>query len=159
RLTRRDRAGRLSGRSAVSLEGGRALGTNERSGVRGMVARTAAMKPLIAYVRKAVPGLCLAACLLLPRVASAQPSANEKAAAEALFRQGTELSAEERFREACVKFEGSQRLDPALGTMLHLAECYDRIGKTASAWAMFTEAAAIARSTNQPEREQIATAR
>lgn len=91
--------------------------------------------------------------------AVAEPGAPQKAAAEALFQQATELLESGKFSDACSKFEGSQELDPALGTMLRLADCYDRVGRTASAWALFLESAANARSSNQPEREQIAAQR
>jgi hypothetical protein len=97
--------------------------------------------------------------VLGPARAAAEPSATEKATAEALFQQGTELMQERRFATACEKFEGSQQLDPALGTMLRLADCYDRIGRSASAWALFREAASIARTRNEPERERIAVER
>lgn len=91
--------------------------------------------------------------------AAAEPNAREKAAAEALFQQAVELIEQKQFGMACEKFEGSQQLDPALGTMLRLADCYDRLGRTASAWAMFQETASVARSEGQTEREQIALQR
>jgi hypothetical protein len=94
-----------------------------------------------------------------PATVSAEPSATERATAEALFQQGTELMGEKRFTAACEKFEGSQQLDPALGTMLRLADCYDRVGRTASAWALFREAASVARTRGEPDRERIATER
>src|SRR5258705_6614820 len=89
--------------------------------------------------------------------AAGDPSATERATAEALFQQGTELMSEKRFAPACEKFEGSQQLDPALGTMLRLADCYDRVGRTASAWAEFREATSMARTRNEPEPQRIAT--
>ncbi len=101
--------------------------------------------------------------LALALAASAAPvhaePAAAKAAAEALFEQGTTLVAEGELARACRKFEASQKLEPALGTMLRLADCLDRSGKTASAWALFREAAQIARNRGEAEREQIASAR
>lgn len=97
--------------------------------------------------------------LLLGKSAAAEPDAREKAAAEGLFQQATLFMDQGKHAEACAKFEGSQELDPALGTVLRLADCYDRIGRTASAWALFQEAAASARASNQLERERIATQR
>ena len=70
---------------------------------------------------------------LVARDAHGEPGAAEKATAEALFQQGTELMNEKQYAAACEKFAGSQQIDPALGTALRLADCNDRIGKTASA--------------------------
>jgi hypothetical protein len=91
--------------------------------------------------------------------ASADTNSTERAAAEALFQQATVLMNEKHYAKACEKFEGSQQLDPALGTMLRLADCYDRISKTASAWSMFKEAASVARTRNEPDRLKIASDR
>ena len=106
-----------------------------------------------------VLGVTSACLALAPGRAMAEPGATEKATAEALFQQGAELMAEKQFAAACEKFAGSQQLDPALGTLLRQADCNDRIGKTASAWAMFKEASSMARSRNEPDRQRIADER
>jgi hypothetical protein len=107
----------------------------------------------------AVAGLAMLGLLLLTAEAQGEPGATEKATAEALFQQGTELMNEKQYAAACDKFSGSHQLDPALGTLLRLADCLDRIGKSASAWAMFKEASSIARTRNEPERLRIADER
>lgn len=101
----------------------------------------------------------LATLHALSDVALAQSSFSEGAAAEALFREGAKRFDEGELAQACEKFAASQELEPAPGTALRLADCYDRIGKTASAWAAFQQAAALARASAQPEREEIATER
>jgi hypothetical protein len=100
----------------------------------------------------------LAAIALLARAQPARGEATEadKVAAEALFDQAKVLAKQGHFSDACPKFAESQRLDPGIGTMLYLADCYEQIGRTASAWAQFREAAAAAKAGNQPEREKIA---
>jgi tetratricopeptide (TPR) repeat protein len=90
--------------------------------------------------------------------AQPEPSHDDLAAAEALFIEGRELTAEGRFAEACVKFETSMALAPRLGVQLNVANCYERIGKTASAWRAFGEAAALARQLAD-EREAFARQR
>lgn len=85
--------------------------------------------------------------------------APDKAAAESLFEQARGLLREGRTGEACPKLEESQRLDPGVGTLLHLGECYERLGRTASAWATFREAAALAQTSRQPDREKLARQR
>jgi hypothetical protein len=107
---------------------------------------------------RVVAPILLAAALLFPDRAHAQ-SAGDKAAAEALFDEGKRLVDAGKFADACPKFEESQRLDAGLGTMLYLADCYERAGRTASAWATFREAAAVAKSAGQADREQIARGR
>lgn len=71
-------------------------------------------------------------------------SQDDKAAAQAAFDLGRKLVLAGNFNDACPKFEDSERLDPGLGTMLFLADCYEKTGKTASAWGEFREAEAIA---------------
>lgn len=105
----------------------------------------------------------LAASVVLTLLAAtssyAQPGPRDKAAAEALFQHAARLFEESRFSEACEKFEASQELDPAIGTQLRLADCYDRVGRTASAWGLFAEVKALARAQGQNDRETIASER
>jgi len=97
--------------------------------------------------------------LALPGRAHAEGAASNQAAAEALFNQGRALAAKGSYAEACPKFEASQQLDPGLGTLLNLAECYEKIGKTASAWAEYREAIPLARAAGSKVREDLATER
>jgi tetratricopeptide (TPR) repeat protein len=83
-------------------------------------------------------------------------SAADKASAEALFDEGKRLREAKRYSEACPKFADSQRLDPAVGTLLNLALCYKENGQTASAWSTYREAAAQAATAHQADREQLA---
>jgi hypothetical protein len=96
---------------------------------------------------------------LISGAASAQATASDKATAEALFDQGVRLMKQNNFAEACPKLEESDRIDPAVGTLLYLGECYERVGKTASAWATFREAASIANNSNQGDRARVASSR
>lgn len=66
--------------------------------------------------------------------------ADDAAAAQALFDEATALKEKEDWAGACPKFESSYKLDPALGTLLNLANCLEKLGKIASAWARFDEA-------------------
>ncbi len=103
--------------------------------------------------------LVVVACLVLARPAAASEPASDQAAAEAAFVAGRALMKEGRYEEACPKLETSQRLDPGLGTLLNLAECLERTGRTASAWLRYREAAGIALRSGQREREVIARER
>jgi hypothetical protein len=90
---------------------------------------------------------------------AASTAAGRLTSAQALFDEGRALLMQGRTREACPKLEESQRLDPGLGTQFNLADCYERLGKLASAHALFTEVAESARVTGQGQREQIARGR
>jgi hypothetical protein len=76
--------------------------------------------------------------------------------AEALFRSGRQLMGRGDYAQACPKFAESNRIDPKLGTLLNLALCHERIGKTASAWAEYVQASQTANRLGQGEREQVA---
>src|SRR5687768_12225900 len=108
--------------------------------------------------RLTTAGLLAALAVLGASEVRAQ-DATGKAAAEALFESGVQLMKSGRFAEACPKLETSQRVDPAVGTLLYLAECYERTGRTASAWATFREAESLARGANQADRARTAGSR
>lgn len=106
-------------------------------------------------IRKA-RALLVASALLAAAPAFAQPSPQEAAAAEKLFKDALELMVQKRFAEACSMLEQSQKIDPGLGTMLNLALCYEELGRTASAWGLFREVAARAKGTPRADRVQTA---
>lgn len=101
----------------------------------------------------------LGACLLDGRPARAEGDAERKAAAEALFSEGRELMKAGDLPAACEKFEKSEALDSATGTLLNLADCYEKAQRVASAWATYKRAAAAAREREQEKREQFARER
>jgi len=53
-------------------------------------------------------------------------------AAEMLFEEGRRLLESRDVAAACAKFAESQRLEPAGGTLMNLAACHERAGKTAT---------------------------
>lgn len=67
--------------------------------------------------------------------------------------------AQEKYSEACEKFSASQSLEPGLGTLLYLGDCYERAGRFASALATFQEAQEFSKGRNEPEREHLASVR
>ena len=94
-----------------------------------------------------------------PALARADATAAQKVAAEALFDDALKLMRLGKYSDACPKLEESQRIDPGIGTLMYLGECYENIGRTASAWASFREAASKAGAEGQAERAKAATER
>jgi len=99
----------------------------------------------------------VAAALIVasPGRASAQ-SASNSATAQALFDEGKRLMTVGRYAEACPKLEESQRLDGGSGTLMNLARCYEQVGRVASAWTTYLEAASQAHAAGNSERETAA---
>lgn len=115
------------------------------------------MTRLATIARKARLGSGILFCgMLAIEPAQAQ---TDSAAARALFSEGRELMEKDRFEEACPKLEESLRLDHGMGTQFNLAHCWEKVGRTASAWALFLDVAAAARASNQPQRETAARER
>ena len=90
------------------------------------------------------------------RIAAAQPSG---AQAETLFRQGKDLLAKGQIAEACAAFDASQKLEPAISTLLNQAACREKNNQLATAWGLFLEAERQTRSaTEGPNLQHHATA-
>src|SRR5687767_10914804 len=78
--------------------------------------------------------------------------------AQLLFDEGRELVVAKRYADACPKLAESLRREPGIGTMLWLADCYEKNGQTASGQATFRAAATLAAQRGDL-REQIAERR
>lgn len=97
--------------------------------------------------------------LLHAGVAAAQPSPETRAMADTLFDEARKLMSAGKYAEACPKLEEAQRLNPGVGTLYNLSDCYENTGRTASAWTGFREVAAASAASRQAEREKAARAR
>ena len=84
-----------------------------------------------------------ALCVVLAS-APAHAQAQDQAAARALFEDGRRLLKEGKYPEACRTLEAASKLYPSPGILLNLGDCYERLGRTASAWTEFGEAASVA---------------
>lgn len=96
--------------------------------------------------------------ILLSSLAATAHAGEDADEAQALFEEARALVLERRYAEACPKLAASLRLDRALGTMLWLADCYEKNGQTASGHAQFVAAAKLAAERRDP-REKVATRR
>ena len=76
-----------------------------------------------------------------------------------LFSEGRKLVEAGDYKQACPKFEQSMSLNFGIGVQFNLADCWERIGRNASAQALFQGVSASARAAGQTERAQVAQAR
>lgn len=77
---------------------------------------------------------CLAMAVSSPAAGQASPQA------EALFRDGKRLMKGGDIAAACAAFEGSERAEHNIATVLSLADCREKNHQNASAWALFLQA-------------------
>ena len=80
----------------------------------------------------------------------------DPAAAESLFEEGRKLLDAGKVPEACAKLEASNRMDPAVGTLLNLGDCNERRGRFASAWGNYRAAQSLALTRNDANRAEFA---
>jgi hypothetical protein len=92
----------------------------------------------------------------------ARAQGGDAAAADALFRRGLGDLDAGRVAAACNAFEESYALDPQLGALFTLAECFARLGRVASAVTRYQDFERAAsklppgRRRQQRERERVA---
>jgi len=99
--------------------------------------------------------------LLAVVVALASPSlalADDRAAAQQLFQQGKELMRAGNVAEACPKFEAAAQFSSTPGVRLNLADCWSKLGRTASAWSKFDEAIGLAERSGDAVAADVARA-
>ncbi len=68
-----------------------------------------------------------------------------KERADKLFDDGRKYLSAKEYALACTAFEQSQVSDPAIGTQLNIALCYEAWGKTAAAYRAYAEAERLAK--------------
>jgi hypothetical protein len=93
-----------------------------------------------------------------PADAATQASSTEVTGKE-LFDAAKQLYDEGRYEDACRTFEESAKVRRGIGVQYQLANCWERIGRTASAHALFLEVAEATRWQGQYDRERLARQR
>lgn len=83
----------------------------------------------------------------------------DRAVARGLAEEGARLLGSGRVEEACAKLQESRRLVPLPETGMKLAECYERAGRTASAWSLYLDVAAAEHDARRTAREMAARGR
>jgi hypothetical protein len=115
-------------------------------------------------VRAVIPGALVALALTTSTLARADadaPHADTDAAhsrADALFTAAKQLRDAGLYEDACPKFVQTEQIEPGVGVMLYLADCYQHAGRTANAWAEFRKAEELAHERSD-KRADVAKAR
>ncbi|HEY4013597.1 MAG TPA: hypothetical protein VGM06_09680 [Polyangiaceae bacterium] len=81
------------------------------------------------------------------------------ARAQTLFEAARQLRDGGQVADACAMFAESQKLSPGVGVTLYLGDCYERMGRSASAWQEFRRAEGRARDRHDDKRADIARGR
>lgn len=94
-----------------------------------------------------------------PAVAQDAHDAQAQALGRSLFNDGVALFNKGDYEAAAAKLEASLKQYPGIGTRGKLAECYEKLGRFASAWQAYREVAQLAMRSGDPTREQVAAER
>ena len=118
------------------------------------LAQTSATSPAISP-----PPNAAAPPSVAPPAASGSPASSRAEEAERLFQRGVQRMDAGDFVAACPLLAQSQAADQSSGTLLNLGDCYEHLGRTASADQAFAEALELARATGRQDRVQVAALR
>ncbi len=102
----------------------------------------------------------LTALSIVASPARSETKAESEAAAQTLYDEATAEMDAHRYDAACPKLEEVTRLVPeGLGARLTLAQCYEGVGKLASAWTQYAMVAPRAKRAGQSARANSAEAK
>jgi len=102
--------------------------------------------------------LVATAMLLDASFVQASDQTREKTAQE-FFVDAMKLMSAKRYADACEKFARSLELDPGMGTQFRLAECYEKLGRLATAYEQYLAVADAAKEAQKKDRETLARKR
>jgi hypothetical protein len=104
--------------------------------------------------------LALTFPLMTALIASpALAAGGDRAIALDLFEQGRTLLKDGNYEAALTKFDAAAQVMRTFGILLNIAECQEKLGRTASAWATWSEARAVASESHNADDETIAAER
>ncbi|MFN0247726.1 MAG: hypothetical protein ACKV2T_12640 [Kofleriaceae bacterium] len=90
---------------------------------------------------------------ILVLVALSSPAFADKA--DKLFQKAKKLHAEKKFAEACPMYEEVDKLDPAVGSKVNAAKCYEDWGRLATAYTWYIAADTLATETKDERGPKI----
>lgn len=106
-----------------------------------------------------IPIIAWVATLAVVAMTATPARADDRAAAQALFQQGRALMKAGKTAEACRKFEGAAELSQTAGVRLNLSDCYEKLGRAASAYGRADEALTLAERAGDAAAAQLARKR
>lgn len=106
--------------------------------------------------RGAIAAAFAVSCAFVPAIATAAPKTAE---AQRLFEEAKALADAGRWAEACPRLASSLKLEPNMTTEFRLGDCYERIGRNASAIEHYKGAAEAAAAAGEKDKEQFARER
>lgn len=83
----------------------------------------------------------------------------DRAMAIELFERGRSLAKDGDYAAALAQFQAAAKVMHTFGILLNVAECQEKLGRTASAWAAWREARAVAADARRPDDEAMAAER
>src|ERR1700693_4641840 len=89
-------------------------------------------------------------------LAASTAHADDRAAARPIFDEGRRLMSAGNVAEACAKFEAASHLMSTSRVRLNRANCWAKLGRTASAWAMYDEARAVGERAGDTDASDLA---
>jgi tetratricopeptide (TPR) repeat protein len=110
-------------------------------------------------------GLSCSVALAAPPSTGPSPSTlppevgGTSAEADALFLEGRALLQQGKVAEACAKLTRSNRIAPAVGTLINLGFCHEQLGRMLSAMEAYSEAEILARRAGDTKRATFAVER
>lgn len=75
--------------------------------------------------------------------------------ADKLFQKAKKLHAEKKYSEACPTYEEVDKTDPAIGSKLNVAKCYEDWGKLATAYTWYAQADKMATDAKDERAQKI----
>ncbi len=108
---------------------------------------------------RAFARLAVATLLLSASTVEAADSRSEVDAAQVLFEDGKAAIRAGKLEEGCAKLVASHKLDPSGGTVLHAADCHEKLGRLGTAWSEYGEALTLAVRDKRTDREAVARAK
>ena len=97
-------------------------------------------------------GRCVASIAIV--LAATRVHGQPAAEAEVLLQSGKKLLAAGKIAEACAKLDASQKLAPAVSTLLETATCREKNSQLATAWAMYMDVARQTTGLNDSRAKQ-----